>query len=123
MSAITEYLKLIPKAIQNPTNIIQGVINSVKLSHGDLPEDEQSEIIRRRLICDNCPFLSSNAVSNPALNYKTDRFDEHCILCGCNKDLKTAALDEECGISHYNDDNPNNPMPLKWEKYKKPNNE
>lgn len=66
-----------------------------------LPEDEQAEIARRRFICASCPFNSSNAVSN---GYKTDRFDEHCIMCGCTITRKTASLDADCGIDCCNSD-------------------
>jgi len=64
-----------------------------------LPEDEQAEIARRRFICATCPFNSSNAVRD---GYKSDRFDEHCIMCGCTIKRKTASLDSDCGISCCN---------------------
>lgn len=95
-------------------------MNNVKLEYGSLTEEEQKEIIKRRLICESCPFMSSNAVANPALNYKTDRFDEHCIHCKCNIKLKTADLESNCGIEAYNYDHPDTPMKLKWETFEKP---
>lgn len=64
-----------------------------------LPEDEQAEIARRRFICASCPFNSSNAVTT---GYKTDRFDEHCIMCGCTITRKTASLEANCGIDCCN---------------------
>lgn len=64
-----------------------------------LPEDEQAEIARRRFICASCPFNSSNAVST---GYKTDRFDEHCIMCGCTITRKTASLEANCGLDCCN---------------------
>lgn len=94
--------------------VLEGVVNKVKMNHNSLSEEEQDEIIKRRLICSACPFMSSNAVANPALNYKTERFDEHCIMCGCNIELKTASLSSNCGIEVYNDDHPKTPMELKW---------
>ena len=112
-----EFLKLVPAGLKNADKVLEGVINNVKFEHGTLPEDEQQEIVRRRLICAACPFTSSNAVANPALNYKTDRIDEHCIHCGCPIKTKTAALTENCGIDIYNANNPKSPMKLKWEVY------
>lgn len=117
MSKFLEYLKLIPRAIVDADKIIEGQINIVKMKHGNLPEDEQAEIIRRRIICATCPFLSSNAVTNSAMNYKTDRTDEHCIYCGCPIDRKTAAFSEKCGIEIYNGKHPDNKLPLKWDVY------
>lgn len=64
-----------------------------------LPEDEQTEIVRRRLICAGCPFSSSNAVKE---GYKTNRIDEHCIMCGCTIQRKTASLTSACGIDCCN---------------------
>jgi hypothetical protein len=123
MSAFLEYLKLIPKAVKDGDKIVEGQINLVKMKFGTLPEDEQNEIIRRRVICSVCPFSSSNAAANPAINYKTDRFDEHCIHCGCTLDRKTAALSEKCGLEIYNKKHPNEQIPLKWDVYKKEQND
>lgn len=119
MSAIMEYLKLIPTVIENKEKIIEGIANNIKSNFGTLPEDEQKEIARRQLICKECPFNSSNAVSNPALNYKSNRFDEHCIHCGCNIQLKTSSLLSNCGIEIYNANHPDKQIPLRWEAYEK----
>lgn len=70
-----------------------------------LPEDEQAEIARRRFICAKCPFTSSNAVTN---GYKSNRFDEHCIMCGCTITRKTASLEANCGIDCCNSNNESN---------------
>jgi hypothetical protein len=90
------------------------------MEDGKLPEDEVEEIVRRRLICNICPYSSSNAVTNPALNYKTSRVDEHCIMCGCPIKKKTASLSSNCGIEKFNENNPKQILPLKWESYTKP---
>jgi hypothetical protein len=66
-----------------------------------LKEEEQQEIVRRRLICATCPFNSSNAVKD---GYKTNRIDEHCIMCGCTITRKTNSLSSDCGISCCNPD-------------------
>lgn len=124
MSKLIEFLKLIPVGITNIDLIVEGVINDVKLTHGTLPEEEQTEIMRRRLICAGCPFMSENAKVNPAVNYKSDRKDEHCTHCGCPIKTKTASLKANCGIENHNARNPDTQIPLKWEAYKtKTNNE
>ena len=124
MKGIIEYLKLLPKALSNPEKIIEGIINDVKLKSGTLPEDEQEEIIRRRLICETCPFNSELAKTNAAINYKSDRTDFHCSICQCNIDWKTACLECNCGLETHNAKNPDAPIALKWTRYiKKPNNE
>lgn len=124
MSKITEYLKLLPKALANAPNLIEGIINNVRLAHNMLPEEKQDEIVRRRLICINCPFNSYNAMTSPEYqelygeHYTTDRADLHCSHCACNVDLKTAALDEQCGLSYYNDVHPENKQELLWDVFK-----
>lgn len=98
-----------------------------------LPEDEQAEIARRRLICAECPLNSVNAKKD---GYKSDRLDAHCIMCGCTITRKTASLKSACGIDccnseqhtdcdckkpnlkKYNVANNIN-MNLKWDVYKK----
>lgn len=77
-------------------------------------EEDREVIIGRRLICSQCPYNSVNAVKLGI--YKTERTDPHCIHCGCNIKYKTAALTEDCGISVYNEEHQDNPMPLKWNK-------
>ena len=61
-----EYAKLFPKVIKNREAFIQGIYNNVKLNMGKLPEDEQEEIIKRRVICNTCPFNSENAKTSEA---------------------------------------------------------
>ena len=120
---IKEYINAARKGMSEFDKVWGGIKNEVKSSLGTLPEDEQEIIAGRRLICRDCPFNSSNAVSNPTLNFKTDRLDEFCIMCQCNLQLKTASLESECGIAIWNQEHPekHNQLPLKWEAYKKPN--
>ena len=124
MSALSEYLKLIPKGLPNSLSIIQGIINSVRLEHGNMPEEEIEEITKRRLICTLCPFNSNNARTSEeyfALNnvhYKTKREDAHCSLCGCPINTKTASLYANCGIEDWNERFPQKAMELKWKSLK-----
>lgn len=76
-------------------------MNQVKQELNLLPEDEQAEIIRRRLICAECPFNSVNATKE---GYVTSRLDAHCTLCGCTITRKTASLSSNCGIKCCNAD-------------------
>lgn len=112
MSIIGDYFRLIPLALKNSPEVVEGIINSVKLSFGHLPKNEQDEIIRRKAICHLCPFMSKNAE-----NYKSDRVDEHCTICQCNIGFKTSCLECNCGIEVHNQNNPDNKMELKWTKY------
>lgn len=118
MSTLLEYLKLIPKGINNFENIFQGIKNQVKIELGNIPNEHLEVIAARRVICNSCPYLSTNAVNLGI--YKTDRLDEHCMHCGCNKNLKTASLDSDCGIEAYNNSvkNEEDKLTLKWTKFK-----
>lgn len=116
MSKLTEYLKLLPAGAKNIGAVVEGLRNSIKLEYGTIPQEHEDEIIRRRLICSECPFMSVNAVK--AGTYTTKRNDEHCSLCGCPIKTKTSSLQANCGIETYNKNNPNNQLPLKWVAYK-----
>jgi len=121
MSKLTEYLNLIPKGLKNPIKILDGIYNDIKLENNLLQEDEVNEILRRRLICQSCPFFSLNATSSTEYydifkeHYKTDRDDNHCSVCGCNEKLKTSSLDSNCGLDT---DEKTKHLELKWNKYK-----
>lgn len=122
MSAIVEYLKLIPKGIPNSTLIVESVVNQVKLKLDMLPEEDKETIISRRIICATCPFMSKNATTSKEFkelvgyNYKTHRADEHCSFCGCGISTRTSGMANDCGMETWNRDNPNNKQPLKWQK-------
>ena len=121
MTAIGEYLKLIPKALPNTIEIVKAVSNCVQMKYGTLPEKEKEEIIRRRLICHTCPFMSKNTASEykelVGKEYITNRTDEHCSFCGCGIQTRTAALNSTCGISSWNSSHENQ-LSLKWDKFK-----
>lgn len=125
MSKLKEYLDLVRKGIPNIDKIAEGLINQVKMEYDFLPEHEQEEIARRRLICQECPLNSIKALKSEEYkelykeNYKTDRSDLHCSVCSCIVNTKTSSLASECGLSYYNESNPNNKQPLKWTKYVK----
>lgn len=116
MSKLTEYIQLVKDGLPHIGALAEGILNQVKLEYGNLPKDQQDEIARRRLICEQCPLMSLNAIK--AGTYTTARTDPHCTMCGCPITTRTASLSSDCGIANYNIKNPNNPMPLKWEAYK-----
>lgn len=119
MSRLSEYLKLIPEGLKNIDGVIDGFKNQVKEKFGSLSEEEQEEIVRRRLICAQCPYMSKNAAA--AKIYATNRVDDHCIHCGCPIETRTASLISTCGIATYNKKHPEAPMELKWDKFLIPN--
>ncbi len=118
-----EYLRLVPEGLKNVDQIIHSLVNEVKMKHGTLPEDQQEEILRRRIICAGCPFMSANADTSieykilAGENYTTQREEDHCTFCGCSIKTRTAALDANCGIERWNSDHPDKMMQLKWSKY------
>lgn len=90
---------------------MEGIKNQIKLSLGALPQEEVDIIAKRRLICHTCPFNSVNAEKDGW--YASDRPDEHCTMCLCNIDLKTACLHCRCGIVDHNELN-NDKIEPKW---------
>lgn len=107
-----EYLKLIPEGIKNPKDVLEGHVNNVRLTLGSLPEEEQDEIIRRRLICEGCPNSSKNKQG------AKDKGFDYCTLCSCPLAAKTAALGAECGASIYNERHPEDQQPVLWTRFK-----
>jgi len=112
MSRIGEYLNMLKEGLKSPSHVVEGITNVVKMKYGHLPPDEQEEIVRRRLICQQCPFMSANKE-----NYETKRLDDHCTLCSCTILTKTASLDSTCGAKTHNERHPEAPLPVLWEQY------
>lgn len=102
---------MLEKIIKNRKKILEGIKNNIKLEYGELPEKDIELIVKRRLICMECPFNSKNAEKDGW--YASNRPDEHCTMCLCNISLKTACLSCECGIAEYNEKNNSN-MEIKW---------
>ena len=123
MSRLTEFLSLLPKGLHNADKVLEGMINQIKNEYKQLPEDQQEEILRRQLICQECPFNSINATTSKEYkeltgkHYETDRKGLHCSFCGCPMKTKISSLSSDCGITDYNEEFPNNKQPLKWEAY------
>ena len=118
MSKILEYIKLVPKGLANPVNILEGWINDYNFDN--LPKEEVEEILKRRAICEQCPFNSINAKTSKEYfdvfqkHYETERNELHCSVCACPIKTKTASLDSECGLSA---DDKTKDLQLKWNKY------
>ena len=119
MSKLTEYLNLIPKAFKNPKEVMDGWLNVVRMEVGALPEEQIEEILRRRLICGTCPFMSENALNEDiylkfmGVPYKSKRKDHHCTLCACPIQGKTANLEAKCGAEYWNQNN-SNQLEVRW---------
>ena len=128
MSKLKEWLSLIPEGIKNAPQIVEGIVNNVKLNNGLLSEEEQEEIVRRRLLCMACPFMSANAKTSEEYfklkgkHYETDREDDHCTLCGCPITTKTSCLSCYCGAKSFNDDHKTD-LPIKFTPYVRTTNE
>lgn len=127
MSKFLEYVKLLPSGLANAPAVLEGIVNSVKIEYGALDDDKKEEIVRRRVICEGCPFNSYNAQTSEEYkelvgkNYFTDRDDIHCAFCGCPLGTRTATLSKPCGIASWNKNNKDNQIPLKWKPYGKGN--
>lgn len=123
MSKTTEYLNLFLKGIPNSKEILSSIVKNVQLKYNTLPENEKEEIIRRRVICASCPFMSKNAISSEEYlsltgkNYKAYRRADHCSFCGCGVDMRTGSLDSNCGAETWNKEHPENTISLKWTKF------
>jgi hypothetical protein len=124
MSKITEYINLFLKGIPNSMEIANSVVTNVQLRYGNLPDEEKTEIIRRRLICATCPLMSENAKTSEEYrklvgkSYETSRRTQHCAMCGCGIDMKTSSLISDCGLLDWNKKNPERQVTLKWTKFK-----
>jgi hypothetical protein len=127
--SLKDYLRLAGKGIKNLDKIAEGVMNEVKSEYGMLSQEEQEEITRRRLICSTCPLMSLNAKENDTEYRKLYNKDfkapegreneKFCSVCECNIHYKTSSLSSNCGLSYYNEHNPEVKEELKWVKFKK----
>lgn len=124
MSRLKEYLTLLPKGLKNPGKVLEGIYNEVLLENNMLPIEEQNEIIRRRVICESCPFMNQNAKTSEEYfnmtgeHYTSKRRDKHCSSCGCPLSTKTASLTSDCGLTVLNSKFPEKAQELKWLKFK-----
>lgn len=122
MGTLLEYGRLLLHGIKEPDKVIQGWINDAMLESKLLKEDDIKVILQRRAICETCPFMSKNAKTSEEYkaltgeNYSTTRKADHCSFCGCPVKQRTASLTSECGVSHWNNMNPDKKIDLKWNK-------
>lgn len=120
-------MKLTQKGFKNLDKIFEGVRNDISNTFQILSEDKQKVIADRMDICLNCPFNSEKAKESKEYfeltgsNYNTARTELHCSLCGCTTTYKVASLSSNCGIEHWNENNKEKQLPLKWKKYEKEN--
>jgi hypothetical protein len=120
MSLLNEYLKLIPKALGEPKLVLSGWINDAKIRNKTISEENLKTILDRRLICATCPFMSKNSNTSKEYleltgkHYESERKTEHCSFCGCPTTKLSASLEDSCGIEHWNEENPDKLLELKW---------
>lgn len=118
MSKFSEYIALIPKGLPNSISIVKAIINDVTLN--SLPEETKEIIIKRRVICNGCPFNSKNAQTSEEYkeltgqHYSTKREDMHCSFCGCPMTTRTSSMKSVCGAEVWNNSNPTKTIELKW---------
>ncbi len=126
MSKFLEYVNMIKEGLPNTSQVLEGLINNIKEEFGTLSEEEQAEILRRRLICKSCPLSSQNLFKDDTAYrklynkpFQSERKDEDfCGICSCPLKTRTSSLSSDCGLSVYNKKHPENIQPLKWEKFK-----
>lgn len=129
MSKWKEWINLIPEGVKNLSGVVDGILTDAAITLHLMDEDKRDEIVKRRIICAGCPFMSERAKTSQEYlevtghHYKTKRTDEHCSFCGCPIKTRTASLSANCGISSWNKKNPEKQLPLKWEAYKSPEDE
>lgn len=99
----------IKSTIDNKDKIAIGAQNHMNFDN--LDEDLKTLITDRRNICALCPNSSKNATEDGW--YNSLRPDNHCVLCDCNINWKTASPDSECGAAIYNAENNEN-LEVKW---------
>ncbi len=125
MSKLQARLSVLWKGLKNADKVIEAMITQIKMEDGSLSEDKVEEILRRRLICSECPFMSENAKTSQEYldifgkNYIPELSYKHCSLCECTIDRKTACLSCNCGIQNYNDEHKDKQLNLKpkWTTY------
>lgn len=88
--------------------IIEGVLTDIKMNTVGLSKGKEEEIARRREICKKCPLNSVNAEKDGW--YTSILPFEHCSVCKCSIELKTACLSCNCGLETINEE-------PKWKKY------
>lgn len=115
---IKDYLTVVKNGIANGDKIIESIWVSTQVKNGTVSEKAVAEIMKRKEICAGCPFNSLNAAANGMK--PLDVSFQHCILCTCRiggDDTKEYCLSCKCGISEYNRQHPDKPLPLKWEAF------
>ena len=124
MSAFRDYLSMVGKGLENPSEVLKGNFNVILNGLGLLPEDQQKEAERRFAICNECPFASHNA--KQAGFYQSARIEKHCTICECPLEAKVMSFVSRCGLEHLEekkDENGNRISGLRgykvmWEAYK-----
>lgn len=120
MGRLQDIVKTISKGLQHPEHVLEGIVNDIKLENGSLSENEVNLILKRRVICEECPLNSFKAKTSQEYfelygkHYESTIDSLHCSICSCLITKKTACISCHCGLTEYNDKNPDNFQNLKW---------
>lgn len=97
----------IKNAVNNLDLVANGLVNKAKDKLGVLDENIKTEADYRIAVCNMCPYGDKRAIAAGWYTPAADRTDDHCSLCGCNREWKSLAEDAVCGVHDYNKNNPN----------------
>jgi len=124
---LKEFIDLAKEGLPHIDKIAEGYLNNVKEKYNLLTEEQAEEIVRRKLICEQCPFFSLNAfkddneyvkLTGEPFNKETRQNERFCGVCGCPENIRTYSLSANCGLESYNEEHPENKQILKWESFK-----
>jgi len=128
MSRYLEYAKLALRGFKDIDKIAESVLTQVKSAYGNLPQEEQEEIAKRKLICSTCPFFSLNLINsdkeyqklyNEPFDFNGREGEKYCGICGCPEEMRVSSLSSNCGLEYYNEEHPENIQELKWKAFNK----
>jgi hypothetical protein len=118
LKTIKDYTEAVINGINNGDKIIESLIIAAKVKNGsiEITPEELAEILRRKEICEGCPFNSKNLKQLGV--YSSELAYTHCSLCKCRigyDDSKEYCLSCNCGADAFNKANPHlKPIELKW---------
>ena len=124
---LTQFLLLAKKGLPNIDKIAEGYLNNVKEKNNLLTQEQAEEIVKRKLICEQCPFFSLNAFKDDTeyqkllgkpFDKESRKGESFCSICGCPEKVKVYSFSANCGLEDYNEEHPENIQPLKWTAFK-----
>lgn len=120
MGKLQDIINTVSNGLKHPESVLEGWVNDIKMENGSLTENEINLILKRRIICEECPLNSIKAKTSKEYfdlygsHYESSLDFLHCSICSCPIKKKTACISCHCGLTEYNDKNPDNFQNLKW---------